>query len=85
MRLGDTPDAIAETLRRLNIRGHPSLTCSCPLAMILLEKFPGRRVRVGTITASVDGVTCDLPDACSRFVYAFDRGRYEFLFAPIGG
>lgn len=50
--LGDTPDEVAESLRRDGITGRPEDSCDCPIANLIRRTFP---------VSDIDGWT-DMPD-----------------------
>lgn len=79
--LGNSSDAIAETLRSQQITGLPNKTGYCPVANLLRQKT-GYQWRVTCATASCPGVTqaaIHLPTAITDFVLSFDRGDYPDL------
>jgi hypothetical protein len=86
--MGDTPDAVAETLRRAGIKmvRDTGLRCkTCPVATYLRRHgFP--LAVVYTATAGPDDVGpldehIDMPSAVVQFVHDFDNGRYSDLYA----
>ena len=73
--LGSTPDAVAESLREMGIRGRQGDIQACPLARYL---GPGYYVGANSFWR-VLGVSRPLPQACSRFRERFDARRYPDL------
>lgn len=79
--LGDTPDAVADRLLALDIRGTKQAACDCPLANYLTRNlWDGAYVSIGGYgTVCVDNeignnpVIVELPQACHTFVLRFDR------------
>jgi hypothetical protein len=76
--LGDTPDAIADRLRALGIKGRPGACDTSPLARFI-QTIPG----AGDAYAGYDTVDLrngeaplDLPEAAVEFGARFDRGVY---------
>ena len=76
--LGDTHDAVANSLRRLGVRGIPTLG-SCPLAVGLTMCLGLRYVLVIRDGVSWDEGAAALPPACQAFISRFDEGCYPFL------
>jgi hypothetical protein len=83
--LGDTPDEIAASLRRLGIRGQRAVMCDCPLSRYATEAL-GEPVMIGFGTASVfveldDGteLVTELTEAQRQFVWRFDHRGYRDL------
>jgi hypothetical protein len=82
--LGDTPDAVAETLRRegcAGTRGHP---WSCPVSVFLVKKT-GYRAGARALRCDVEPpaavpVSCETPMPVRLFMGYLDRGdRYGDL------
>lgn len=80
-RLGDTPEAIAETLRVKGVRGSTRSVDRCPIAVWLSQEYPEVDwIQVGRGMAIVQGVaTVFLPAAVREFVDAFDLGAHPDL------
>jgi hypothetical protein len=92
--LGDSPDAVASSLREQGITGFPRCPFGCPLVMRLLDLDPlWKRLPLTTESLKVDGdhvfvdlwpgkyqaFKVDLLEPCQRFVSRFDDGAYPFL------
>ena len=92
--LGDSPDAVASSLREQGITGHPGNTSGCPLVMRLLDLDPlweRLSLATGILNAEADHLIVDLCpgkyqafkvdllEPCQRFVSRFDDGAYPFL------
>lgn len=80
--LGDTPDAVADTLRALGITGVRRSHRTCPVARYLSEVF-GPDVSVGRDMSHVrvNGVIAETttPQPVTQFISLFDNGRYPDL------
>lgn len=87
--LGDTPDAVADTLRARGIKGVPGDCERCAVAtLIRRETGLGAQVCLyptpeGEVTGTAylrtgpdDEVRVALPDAAARFARRFDEGVY---------
>lgn len=84
--LGPTPDAVADTLLRLGIRGERHISCRCPVAVYIRRVMPiagddQSNVAVGPdqITVLVVGdmiVQVDTPPPVAGFIRACDQGGY---------
>lgn len=82
--LGNTPGAVAISLRKMGIKGHRRYDASCPLAVYLNRKF---KLPDGTFSVWVHSVSTTDPeqepvefsDLFSRFVKKFDNGEYPEL------
>lgn len=86
--LGDTPDAVAETLRRAGIQGRRQSSCGCPVALWLARRVPALLDRNGlfrwevTAGAVLDGdgeVWVGLPVPVKRFIEHFDTSDPAYL------
>jgi hypothetical protein len=80
--LGDTPDAIADRLRALEIKGKRGAACQCPIAAYLRFRF-GVRAIVGagmqdviTWRARTGWPEIPTPLPVAAFALNFDRGVY---------
>lgn len=80
--LGETPDAVADSLRKTGVRGYRGCCFSCPLARYLKARG------FGFVTVGVNSVVCvvpkettkhRLPAAVLEFVKRFDDGLYPDL------
>ncbi len=92
-RLGGTAGEVADSLRRLGVKGRQRRACDCPLARFLMRDARPEidRVTVSWCCASrvaTQGPTpgswpelefCSLPKACGDFVVEFDTGYYPDL------
>jgi hypothetical protein len=78
--LGDTPDAVAETLRAGGWRGQRASCESCPLARYLAGSFGGEWMSASTETLAPFGWVRH-PQPVAEFVVRFDRGHYPDLVA----
>lgn len=78
-KLGDTPDAVANTLRDLHVTGTPGTCASCPIAIVLNTFLGcwGVQAYCGQIIA--DGVVVNPPYAIRQFIGAVDAGEYQDL------
>ena len=84
--LGDSPEKVADTLRKKNIKGRIGSRSSCPIANYLHRYHPGR-VSVSQLMARFyekSGGTerqmqIYLPDQLRDFVGRFDAGEYPDL------
>lgn len=83
--LGNTPQKVANALRKQGIKGLPRSGVSCPIANFLVHKF-GRPFGVACgrwwEVSSSSHPDCEgtLPDAVQDFTHAFDEGaRYQYL------
>lgn len=82
--LGNTPQEVANALRKQGIKGIPQSADCCPIANFLVHKF-GRSFGVGCVTWWEDywkpsGCKGKMPCAIQDFIDAFDRGtRYQYL------
>lgn len=79
--LGDTPKAIATSLRRRRLKGMLGVSNFCPLARYL-------KAKTGELTTVTEGyVDCDglhnvpMPQPCRDFVEAFDNNEFPDLVA----
>jgi hypothetical protein len=87
--MGDTPDAVAETLRQAGIkmvRDDQALRCkTCPVATYLRRHGFPLAVVYTDIALPNDVVSMDervdMPPAVVQFVHDFDNGRYSDLYA----
>lgn len=79
--LGDTPDAIADRLRALGIKGWRGSESTCPIAVYLarVDQTWSTEVVERTVLISDDEITTvevDVPEPVSLFVRRFDKGVY---------
>ncbi len=76
--LGNTPDAIADKLTAMGIRGEREDCRNCPLANYLtLNGF--EKVTIETTELKIGDDDAVMPHACRSFVDAFDEGKYDEL------
>lgn len=79
--LGDTPDAVADSLRAKGIKGARRAECDCPVANYLRTldgiseiEVSGTEVFLGP---SIDqGIGIEMPVSVAGFVHHFDEGVY---------
>jgi hypothetical protein len=81
--LGDTPDAVAETLRREGCQGRPFNPWFCPVS-VFLGKRTGLRAAARALRCDVEPpaggfVCCETPAPVRLFMGGFDRGEYPDL------
>jgi hypothetical protein len=81
--LGDSPEAVANALRAMGIKGKRRDACHCPLATYL-QNISGEIIYVGDSVAGFDiineRISIQLPLACQRFINDFDSfGRFQDL------
>lgn len=79
--LGDTPDAVADRLRALEIKGWMGSESMCPIAVYLARLDDTWVVEVLGEQAFISDdeittVEVDLPEPVSLFVRRFDQGVY---------
>lgn len=85
--LGSTAEDVANSLERLGVRGQRWVTCACPLAVYLAQKFPNATsfsvgVRDAAMFVSPGGwVTVPIPSGAEAFRRQFDRGAFKNLVA----
>jgi len=87
--LGDTHDAVAESLRRRGIKGTREDGCDCPIARVIQAEFPEARKENGAVWNDEDGswfvssilvstpdgkIRDALPNAVQDFIEIFDDG-----------
>jgi hypothetical protein len=82
--LGSTADEVAESLRRLGVKGRRRSRCECPIAVAVNKHAPGwGGIRVsGSGYLSYNDVQIMDPQTTSAvqaFVRAFDDGSYPYL------
>jgi hypothetical protein len=83
--LGGTAGEVADSLRRLGVRGVPRRCHDCPLARLLAATFDSGRVSVSWAcaahTSPGEGPMrfCNLPGGCAEFVLAFDNLQFPDL------
>lgn len=88
--LGSTPDAVANRLRALGIKGEQGSACDCPIARLLLQAEQVKAVEVdaGDIRVVEDGHPSRWvrpPAAVDVFIHLFDEGVYLDLVDPLAG
>jgi len=81
--MGNTSEEVAESIRKIGVKGVQKNPRHCPLALAIREKFPstiGLRVGGNTMTYS-DPQTMDPAHtpSTSQFVKDFDAGKYPDL------
>ncbi len=82
--LGDTPDAVADRLRALGIKGVQGDACFCPIARFLdSDSTPYRCAAVTDLSSIVDSPAEDYrtlqvsnPAPVAEFIGRFDAGIY---------
>jgi hypothetical protein len=82
--LGNTPDAVADRLRALNVKGARIACGPCPIEIYLLcSDLNPAQVVVGDTYATLDfgdpvdqRVNVRLPAAVTAFIHRFDDGVY---------
>lgn len=79
--LGDTPDAVADRLRALDIKGRQHRACQCVLAQYINSNIPGKDyawVHLGkrAVISFGDSTRIPLPPPVAEFARRFDRGVY---------
>jgi hypothetical protein len=83
--LGDTPDAIADTLAQLGVRGEPDDPFACPLVVALTDHSG---LGIDEVSVTQDGIEwgyrgayewAPTPLACAAFIARFDEGHYPDL------
>ncbi len=82
--LGDTPVAVAETLRAKGIKGRPCESSRCPIANWLVTETGAVTVEVDSDIyfrhAGAHGLWIDpTPDAVAEFIRRFDEGDFPDL------
>jgi hypothetical protein len=86
--LGDTPDAVADSLRAKNIAGIPSDGECCPVANLIAAECPEAAagqwgaeadwwVEIGYVRTP-DGIV-DLPPPVKEFINLFDEGEVIYV------
>ena len=89
--LGGTPDEVAESLRRLGIKGKRKSGETCPLAYFIAAKFGDvvtyAEVDTCGVEIEIDRGNADLrwvdfASPCEQFVVRFDKGEYPDLVSP---
>ena len=95
--LGDTPDAVAENLRKQNVKGVIGSKCSCPILNAVYQScpdyWPGLQIvngkKIGDrwhYCATLDDwqiVDPSLPQPVMDFIGRFDQGEYPDLVAKV--
>lgn len=90
--LGDTADAVAETLRAQDCTGPPFNDCFCPVAAYI-TKHTGKAASAAAYASSTgifgfrDGIPVSFdprsstrtPEPVAAMITAYDRGAYDFL------
>ena len=78
--LGDTPDAVADTLRARGIKGVREHCCACPIAELLKRNgIPNPHVECARVWPDPDSmwkVSTRMPAAVQVFIDRFDEGVY---------
>lgn len=81
--LGATPDAVADRLRALEIKGWRGSESMCPVAVYLarldeswVAEVLEEQVWIGISDDEITPIEVDLADPVSLFVRRFDRGVY---------
>lgn len=77
--LGDTPDAVADQLRALGIKGGQSDYCGCPIANYLLQSGAYTCVFVAPSEILADADMVQTPMPIAAFIGRFDVGDYPDL------
>ena len=83
--LGKTPDAVAKSLKELDITGIPNRENDCPIYHYLLSKgFYPKSVTETDVLTKKEGVNLiynchTLPKAVASFVVGFDDNKYQDL------
>lgn len=77
--LGDTPDAVADQLRALGIKGGQSDYCGCPIARYLLQSGAYTCVFVAPSEILADADMIQTPMPIALFIGRFDVGDYPDL------
>jgi hypothetical protein len=86
--LGDTPDAIADTLAQLGVRGKLDDPFACPLVVALTDHLD---LGIDEVSVTHDRIEwgyrgayewIPTPPACAAFIARFDEGHYPYLKAP---
>jgi hypothetical protein len=87
--LGDTPEAVAESLTKAECSGHQGMPGYCPVAVFIQRQMhvgPGGAVVQPSLATVYDsGVpnggrsVASLPSGCFHFVNKFDRGEFPQL------
>lgn len=77
--LGATPDAVADQLRALGIRGGQSDYCGCPVANYLLQSGAYTCVFVAPSEILADADMVQTPMPIAAFIGRFDVGDYPDL------
>lgn len=77
-KLGDTPDAIAESLFNLGVTGS-SITRGCPLAVYLQKELQMDEIQVGRTLAYTEDALAVMKLPAQNFVTMFDLDGYRFL------
>lgn len=80
--LGDTPEAVAASLKKLGHAGRTLDLDRCALNRYLRQKFPDvRSVQVSAAHVQFDRVQVILPDPVADFVPRYDRREWPELIA----
>lgn len=75
--LGDTPDAVADKLRALGVKGYRNDCGACPIAAYLAVGTDYAGIEVSGYSVFVDDVRATgLPQSVAGFIRSFDRGVY---------
>lgn len=87
--LGSSPDEIAESLRKMNIKGKRSRSDRCPIANVLTKKLNEGSYKVSGVVyykpakklfrQREDDVSVFTPPAVFKFISKFDQGFYPTL------
>jgi hypothetical protein len=81
--LGDTPDAVAETLRREGCGGTRGHCWGCPVSLFLRKRTGlragARALRCDVEPPGTEPVSCETPMPVRLFVRLFDLGEYPDL------
>lgn len=74
--LGDTPDAVADTLRAKGIKGKRGDFCGCPVARCVQELLGTENANVSDVWVYFVAGRVPTPRPVSDFLSLFDRGVY---------
>lgn len=80
--LGNSPDEVAQTLKKRGIKGIAVKANSCPVAIALKRRWPKRDISVVSTRIYFDrsyDYFARTPQGVERFIRMFDEGQYPEL------
>jgi len=79
-KLGPDRFRIADSLRKMGIRGVRQVHECCPIAVYLHQLHPDHKFEVSNDRIQIDGEgRCVIPAPVDDFIFAFDRGGFPDL------